>query len=181
MIESPFGPIVAGATPDGVCLVEFSDRRMLEKQSATLRRRFRCAIVPGRNGHLEQLKQELSEYFQGKLTRFRVPIVCPGSTFQRRVWDRLMHIPYGETLSYQELARKLGVPQAARAVGTANGQNRIAMVVPCHRVINKGGKLGGFGGGLWRKEWLLELERRHAANFSGASRACGGARTSRES
>jgi len=105
LLESPLGPLVAGATPDGVCLAEFSDRRMLEKQFESLRKNFRCAIVPGSHPHLEQLKQELADYFAGRLTQFRVPVISPGSPFQRRVWQQLEQIPYGETRSYQDLAR----------------------------------------------------------------------------
>jgi len=161
LIESPLGPMVVGAVPEGICLVEFSDRRMLETQFAVLRRHFRCAIVPGSHPHLDQAQRELSEYFAGRRTVFHVPLVYPGSPFQRRVWESLLRIPYGETRSYQELAADIGVPRAVRAVGRANGQNRIGILIPCHRVINKGGRLGGYGGGLWRKERLLELERQN--------------------
>jgi len=158
-LESPLGPLVAGAADDGVCLLEFSDRRMLETQFITLRRRFTCAIVPGKNAHLDQLASELERYFAGKLTEFRVPVVYPGTGFQHAVWDELRRIPYGETRSYEALARAVGAPGAQRAVGRANGQNRIAIVLPCHRVVNKDGRLGGYGGGLWRKQFLLDLER----------------------
>jgi AraC family transcriptional regulator of adaptative response/methylated-DNA-[protein]-cysteine methyltransferase len=159
-VESPLGPLVVAARPEGVCLLEFTDRRMLETQFVSLRKRFGCALVPGTHPHLEQLKDELARYFAGQLTDFRVPIVFPGSPFQEKVWGRLCRIPYGETLSYEALAREVGSPGAQRAVGRANGQNRIAIVIPCHRVVNKDGRLGGYGGGLWRKEFLLDLERR---------------------
>lgn len=158
-MESPLGPLVAGARPEGICLLEFSDRRMLETQIATLRQRFKCAVVPGTHDHLERLKDELTRYFGGSLRRFTVPLVYPGTPFQVKVWDGLCKIPYGETLSYEALADAVGAPGAQRAVGLANGRNRIAIVVPCHRVVNKSGKLGGYGGGLWRKEFLLDLER----------------------
>jgi AraC family transcriptional regulator of adaptative response/methylated-DNA-[protein]-cysteine methyltransferase len=163
-VESPLGPLVAGATQEGVCLLEFTDRRMIEAQFTTLRRRFDHAIVPGTCAHLEKLKEELAGYFAGTLTEFRVPLVYPGSPFQRKVWDGLLRIPYGETRSYEELARAIGAPGAQRAVGHANGLNRIAIVIPCHRVVNKGGRLGGYGGGLWRKQFLLDLERRVTTN-----------------
>ena len=158
-LRSPLGPLVAGATKDGVCLLEFSDRRMLEAQFATVRRRFQTPIVPGKIDHLTLLEKELAEYFAGRLTRFTVPLVYPGTPFQRRVWEGLLRIPYGETRSYEELANHVGSPGAQRAVGRANGLNRIAIVIPCHRVINKDGQLGGYGGGLRRKEFLLRLER----------------------
>ena len=159
LIESPLGPLVAGATPEGACLLEFSDRRMLEAQFDTLRQRFHCAIVPGENEHLVQLERELSEYFQGNLQTFTTPLVYPGTPFQERVWNALRRIPYGETRSYEDLGRTISLKSGWRAVGHANGQNRIAIVIPCHRVIRKGGHLGGYGGGLWRKEWLLAHEQ----------------------
>ena len=158
-LESPVGPLVAAATESAVCMLEFTDRRMLESQLATVRSRFRCALLPGRNPVLEQLERELAEYFAGKRRQFDVPISYPGTPFQERVWSALLEIPYGETVSYQELARRLGDPRAVRAVGRANGLNRIAIVIPCHRVVNADGGLGGYGGGLWRKRYLLDLEQ----------------------
>jgi AraC family transcriptional regulator of adaptative response/methylated-DNA-[protein]-cysteine methyltransferase len=159
-LESPLGPLVVGAVPAGVCLVEFTDRRMLEAQFATLRKRFTCPVLPGAHEHLERLKEELAGYFAGTRTAFTVPLVYPGTRFQVRVWNALLRIPYGETRSYKELACSVGAPGAQRAVGRANGLNRIGIVIPCHRVVNKSGALGGYGGGLWRKQFLLDLERR---------------------
>ena len=158
-VESPLGPLVAGATTKGLCLLEFTDRRMLEAQFTTIRQRFGCAVVPGKHEHLEQLQHELRRYFAGKLTEFRVPLVFPGTPFQQKVWQGLLRIPYGETCSYEDLADDIGATGAQRAVGRANGQNRIGIIIPCHRVVNKGGRLGGYGGGLWRKQFLLDLER----------------------
>ncbi len=157
-METPIGPMIAGATSEGVCLLEFSDRRMLETQFKTIRRRFKLPLVPGPHRWLSELQTELSEYFKGSRRRFDVPLDYPGTEFERRVWERLLKIPYGETRSYEDLARDLGNPRSQRAVGRANGMNRVAIVIPCHRVINKDGKLGGYGGGLWRKQRLLELE-----------------------
>lgn len=157
--ESPIGPLLAGATSEGVCLLEFTDRRMLEVQFGTLRRRFRTAIVPGENEHIRNLKKELREYFEGKRMKFSAKLVCPGTPFQEQVWNELLKIPYGSTVSYEDVAHRVGSPKAIRAVGTANGMNRIAIVIPCHRVVNKSGALGGYGGGLWRKKMLLALEQ----------------------
>ena len=157
--ESPMGPLVTAATDQGICLLEFTDRRMLEAQFETLRKLFSCAIVPGENEHITQLREELAAYFKGALRQFSVPLVYPGSQFQIRVWNELLQIPYGETCSYEELANRIGSPSGQRAVGHANGLNRIAIVIPCHRVVNKDGKLGGYGGGLWRKQHLLDLEK----------------------
>ena len=158
-IESPMGPLVAAANKDGICLLEFSDRRMLDAQFATLRKLFKSPIVPGENKHIIQLKKELEKYFAGTLKEFVTPIIFPGTDFQQKVWSELIKIPHGKTLSYEELAKKVGVPKGQRAVGHANGLNRIAIVIPCHRVVNKNGNLGGYGGGIWRKQRLLELER----------------------
>lgn len=161
-VESPLGPLIAGATEKKLVLLEFSDRRMLDAQFVTLRRIFKRPIVPGDNAVLGQLRRQLAEYFEGRLKKFTVPLEFPGSEFQRRAWQALLKIPYGRTMSYEELADQIGSPGAQRAVGHANGLNRIGIVIPCHRVVNKNGKLGGYGGGLWRKQALLELERRDA-------------------
>jgi AraC family transcriptional regulator of adaptative response/methylated-DNA-[protein]-cysteine methyltransferase len=156
---TPLGPMLAAATDDGVCLLEFHDRRMLETQIKRMRAHLRCEIAPGRNDHLENMEDELTMYFGGKLEQFTVPLVLAGTEFQEAVWNRLLGIPYGETLSYEKLARDIGRPGAQRAVGRANGDNRLAIVVPCHRVIRSDGTLCGYGGGLWRKQHLLDLER----------------------
>jgi AraC family transcriptional regulator of adaptative response/methylated-DNA-[protein]-cysteine methyltransferase len=157
-VESPIGPLALGATAQGVCLLEFGDRDSLEAQVARLRKRLGGAVVPGDNAHLERLRAELEAYFEGRLRRFSVPLVMPGTPFQERVWRALSDIPYGETRSYEDVAVAVGSPAAVRAVGLANGRNPVAIVVPCHRVVRKGGQLGGYGGGLWRKQRLLELE-----------------------
>ena len=158
-IESPMGPLVAAATEKGICLLEFSDRRMLDAQFTTLRKLFKSPVVPGENKHINLLKKELKKYFDGTLKEFTVPIIYPGSQFQQKVWNELLKIPHGKTVSYEEIAKKAGTPKAQRAVGHANGLNRIAIVIPCHRVVNKNGNLGGYGGGLWRKLRLLEIEK----------------------
>ena len=160
-LPSPLGPLVAGATAEGVCLLEFSDRPMLETQLATLRKLFDSPAVPGMNDHLRQLSSELDEYFAGSRCAFSVRLAYPGTSFQQRVWDELLRIPYGQTRSYEELAHAVGVVGGQRPVGRANGQNRIAVVIPCHRVVRKNGQLGGYGGGLRRKQFLLELERKN--------------------
>jgi AraC family transcriptional regulator, regulatory protein of adaptative response / methylated-DNA-[protein]-cysteine methyltransferase len=158
-IETPLGPLIAGATEHKLVLLEFTERRMLDAQFASLRRHFKRPVVPGSNPVLDRIRTELSRYFAGELQKFTVPLDFPGSKFQQRVWSELLKIPYGKTVSYGDLAEKIGSSQAQRAVGHTNGLNRIAIVIPCHRVINKNGKLGGYGGGIWRKQALLELER----------------------
>jgi AraC family transcriptional regulator of adaptative response/methylated-DNA-[protein]-cysteine methyltransferase len=158
-IDTPLGPIIAGAADAGIVLLEFTDRRMLEAQLATLRRRFKAALAPASHPHLDTLKRQLEEFFAGTRRTFSVPVSAPGTPFEERVWRALCAIPPGETRSYEDIARAVGSPAAVRAVGRANGMNRIAIVIPCHRVVNKNGELGGYGGGLWRKRRLLQLER----------------------
>jgi len=167
-METALGPMVAGAAASGICLLEFTDRRMLEAQFDRIRRRFAMPIIPGDSDSLRQLKAELDEYFAGMRQKFSVPLTYPGTDFEQKVWNKLLEIPYGETRSYQDLARTLEQPGASRAVGRANGMNRIAILIPCHRVVNQNGDLGGYGGGLWRKRILLELERTGKLDGSGS-------------
>ncbi len=158
-LRTPLGPMIAAATSKGVCLLEFTDRRMLEKQLVIVRRRLGVSLVPGNDDSLKQLQREVLEYFEGRRRSFDVAVHAPGTPFQERVWAELRRIPYGETRSYADIARAVGNPGAVRAVGHANGMNRIAILLPCHRVVNSSGELGGYGGGLWRKTRLLDLER----------------------
>jgi AraC family transcriptional regulator of adaptative response/methylated-DNA-[protein]-cysteine methyltransferase len=159
-MRTPLGPMVAGATEAGICLLEFTDRGMLESQLDSVKGLFDMALVPGTNGHLEKLQEELTSYFAGTLRQFTVPLVVAGTDFQERVWGELRRIPYGQTRSYEEIAAAVGAPKAVRAVGRTNGLNRIAIVIPCHRVVSKNGELCGYGGGLWRKKFMLDLEHR---------------------
>jgi AraC family transcriptional regulator of adaptative response/methylated-DNA-[protein]-cysteine methyltransferase len=170
-IDTPFGPMIAGATDAGVCLLEFTDRRMLEAQLKRLSGLLKQPMVPGEHPHLTQLRDELTRYFAGTLATFTVPLVYRGTRFEERVWRELTRIPYGETISYAQLADRIGAPNGQRAVGRANGMNRIAIVIPCHRVVNADGKLGGYGGGLWRKNWLLQLEKKESGIRNQASAA----------
>ena len=156
---TPLGPMIAGATDDGLCLLEFSDRRMLEAQLRRVGKLLPGPFTPGHNAMLDRIERELAQYFAGELRDFTVPLVVLGSEFQQRVWKGLRQIPYGQTRSYGQQAAAIGRPEAVRAVARANGDNRIAIVIPCHRVIGADGKLTGYGGGLWRKRWLLRLEQ----------------------
>jgi AraC family transcriptional regulator of adaptative response/methylated-DNA-[protein]-cysteine methyltransferase len=162
LIPSPLGPLLAAATEDGLCMLEFADREKLPKQAADLTRFYRRPVVPGRNQHIDRIARELDEYFAGERQQFDVPLDLKGTEFQEKVWKELVNIPFGETISYEELATRIGKPTAQRAVGLANGRNRIPIVVPCHRVIQKNGQLRGYGGGLWRKQFLLDLELKAA-------------------
>lgn len=153
------GPMFACATQKGLCLLEFTDRRMLEREFKDLCKRLDAVILPGENSILNQVQEEIHEYMDGKRSEFTIPLHTPGTEFQNSVWELLKGIPYGETRSYQEQANLLGNPKAARAVANANGMNRIAIIIPCHRVIGSNGELTGYAGGLGRKKWLLELEK----------------------
>jgi AraC family transcriptional regulator of adaptative response/methylated-DNA-[protein]-cysteine methyltransferase len=144
----------------GVCLLEFTDRPMLETQLRRLHRRLNATSLPGDSPFFAQLDQQLRAYFLGQRTEFDIPLVTPGTDFQQQVWSALRKIPFGITRSYAELAQGIGQPTAVRAVARANGDNRIAILIPCHRVIGADGKLTGYGGGLWRKQRLLDVERR---------------------
>lgn len=160
-LTTPMGPLLAGANEKGLCLLEFADNDRWVWQLEKLQKDFAMPVLPGDNKHLQTIKTEIDEYFSGSLRTFSGPFVLSGTPFQVRVWQALQKIPYGETRSYQDIAATIGDANAVRAVGTANGRNRMAIVIPCHRVINKNGKLGGYGGGLHRKEFLLEHERRY--------------------
>ena len=158
-MTTPLGPMVAGSVDDALCLLEFADRRMIETQIVRLQSRLECVFVPGTSTLLAELAGELEAYFRGGLTEFSVPLRTPGTEFQRVVWSRLRAIPSGTTRTYGEVAAEIGRPTAVRAVARANGDNRIAILIPCHRVVGSDGKLTGYGGGLWRKQRLLEIEQ----------------------
>lgn len=160
-IETPLGTMYACATEQGVCLLEFTDRKMLETEFKFLAKSLNGIIVQGENKHFKILEGQLQEYFKGHRKTFTVPLHTPGSTFQQTVWNALIKIPYGKTKSYKEQAESIHKPNAVRAVANANGLNKISILIPCHRVIGSDGKLTGYGGGIWRKKWLLDLERRH--------------------
>lgn len=157
-LTTPLGPMWICATDKGICLLEFVDRKNIEVQFEDLQKRLNAKIIVGENDHIIQAKKELSEYFNKARTSFEVSLDTPSTTFRQNVWRALLKIPYGKTCSYGVLAKALGKPNAVRAVGTANGHNRVAILIPCHRVIGADGSLTGYAGGLERKRWLLELE-----------------------
>ena len=161
-IPTPLGPMLAGATHQGICLLEFTDRRMLETQISRLRKNLKAELLPGESPFFEPLKKELEEYFDGKRKEFSIPLVIPGSEFQQKVWQVLQEIPYGKTRSYKDQAIAVGNLKAIRAVATANGDNRMAILIPCHRVIGSDGQMTGYGGGIWRKQWMIEMERKNS-------------------
>jgi AraC family transcriptional regulator of adaptative response/methylated-DNA-[protein]-cysteine methyltransferase len=158
-IDTPLGAMLAVADDEGLRLLDFVDRKGLERAIGSLRARTNAVIAPGDNPHLQAVSRELGEYFDGTLTKFSVPVSPGGSPFDRSVWSNLVKIPYGRTWSYADLAKRTGDPKAVRAVAQANGRNYIAIVIPCHRVIRSDGSLSGYGGGVWRKKRLIELEQ----------------------
>jgi AraC family transcriptional regulator of adaptative response/methylated-DNA-[protein]-cysteine methyltransferase len=160
-LETPVGPMFACGTEKGICLFDFTDRRMLETEFKEITKYFDAVILPGENKHIALLKKEIDEYFEGKRKNFTVPLDAPGTEFQKSVWNVLMKIPYGQTISYKDQATILKKPEAVRAVANANGHNRISILIPCHRVIGEDGSLTGYGGGLWRKKWLLDFEKKN--------------------
>jgi methylated-DNA-[protein]-cysteine S-methyltransferase len=153
-MDSPLGRLLLAGNDDGLQLIGFPEGKMViqpEPDWIESRKIFHAAI------------RQLRAYFAGELHEFDLPLAPEGTPFQRSVWSKLREIPYGETISYGELATRVGNPKASRAVGMANGRNPLPIVVPCHRVIGSSGKLTGFGGGLPAKQLLLELERKQGA------------------
>jgi len=161
-IETPLGEMVAGATEEGVCLLEFSDRRMLPTEYKDLIKLLKTTLEEGENKHLKTLRKQLKDYFDGKRKEFTIALVAPGTVFQQLVWNELQTIQFGATRTYQEQAIALKRPDSVRAVANANGMNRISIIIPCHRVIGSDGHLTGYGGGLKRKKWLLDHEKKYS-------------------
>jgi AraC family transcriptional regulator, regulatory protein of adaptative response / methylated-DNA-[protein]-cysteine methyltransferase len=171
ILETPLGEMVAasvrmaagettGPPAESLCVLEFHERKTLPNERRELEQLFGCTWPDAGplQGVLKETAKQVARYFEGKLKEFTIPLYIPGTPFQCQVWNELRRIPYGQTISYVELASRVKTPRGTRAVGQANGKNRICLMVPCHRVIDASGKLGGYGGGLWRKQRLLELE-----------------------
>ncbi len=162
-IPSPLGPILLGATETGICLLEFVDCRMPDPKFHGLEKLLGATILPGKNDHSHQAGEQLDEYFAGARQIFSVPLDLSGTAFQQSAWQALHRIPYGTTTSYQEQAKWVSDINAVRAVAAANGKNRVSIIVPCHRIIGKDGQLRGYAGGVERKRWLLNHERKHGS------------------
>ncbi|WP_027378521.1 methylated-DNA--[protein]-cysteine S-methyltransferase [Chryseobacterium daeguense] len=158
-IQTPLGEMIACAVDDGICLLEFTDRKNFEKQLGSLSKSLNAEIIEKEHQHFIQLEEELKEYFEGKRQKFEIPLFITGTEFQQKVWKLLREIPMGEIRTYRQQSERLGNLKAIRAVGTANGINKIAILIPCHRVIGSNGDLVGYAGGIWRKQKLLELEK----------------------
>jgi AraC family transcriptional regulator, regulatory protein of adaptative response / methylated-DNA-[protein]-cysteine methyltransferase len=158
-LDTMLGPMIAIADEDCLYLLEFVDRRGLEREIERLRQKTKSAIIPGITAPIQLIETELKSYFKGQLIVFKTPLCLLGSSFQKRVLEELKKIPHGETRSYADIAQTIGKPSAYRAVAQANGANQLALIIPCHRVINKNGDMGGYAGGLVRKKWLLNHEK----------------------
>ena len=157
-IDSPVGTLNVAATEDGICWLDFADKPTAEKRLESFAKKLNASITQDNNLHINELETQLKEYFDGKRKEFTVKLFIEGTSFQKDVWAALQEIPYGATRSYKEQSIAIGMPKAVRAVANANGMNPISIVIPCHRVIGSNGQLTGYGGGLWRKKILLEIE-----------------------
>ncbi len=153
-----FAELIAVASYKGLCLLEYSDTGRVERQLALLKKYHTASLAVGNSPFFALVYQQLHAYFSGTLTHFTVPLDIRGTAFQMQAWDALLTIPYGETRSYQQQAEAINNPKAVRAVANANRNNRVSIIIPCHRVIGKNGTMTGYGGGIWRKEYLLNLE-----------------------
>src|SRR5262245_22235411 len=166
IIDTPVGSMTAIASERGLVLFEFSGPRRLPGQLARVHALFGETPEFGEHAFLSQTRAELNEYFAGRREEFTIPLVVKGTPFQESVWHELLQIPFGNTTSYDQVAKRIGRPAAARAVGRANGDNRIAIIIPCHRVIGSNGSLTGYGGGESNKRWLLDHEQREPIQMS---------------
>jgi len=158
-LDTPLGPMLAISDEHELYLLEFVERRGLEREIENLRFKTKSVIIQARTEPINSIEKELKEYFEGGLKQFKTPIHLLGTPFQKLVWQELMRIPYGTTSSYATLANSIGKPPAFRAVANANGKNQLAIIIPCHRIINSNGDLGGYSGGIARKQWLIDHEK----------------------
>ncbi len=163
-IETPLGPMIALADERALYFLGFMDSKNLDRDINRLCRLAKATMMSGMTDPLISIQTELQRYFEGNLTVFQTPLFIIGSSFQKNAWEALIAIPYGESQSYVKQATSIGHHSAYRAVANANGVNRISIVIPCHRIINHNGKLGGYGGGLHRKKWLLDHEKTYSFN-----------------
>lgn len=161
-IDTHLGAMLAIADDKALYLLEFVNRRGLEREIERLRMRTKLPIIPGKTDPIISIEQELGAYFKGELKEFKTQLFLLGSPFQKMVWQELIKIPFGQTRSYVDIAHAINNPKAYRAVAQANGANQLSIIIPCHRIINANGDVGGYGGGVARKEWLLNHEKQIA-------------------
>ncbi len=163
-LYTPLGPMIAIANEEGLYLLEFIERRGLKNEIELLQQKTQASIISGITPPIRSIEKELCQYFKGLLTQFETPLFFHGTPFQRKVWEALMKIPFGRTCSYTDVAQAISHPTSYRAVARANGTNQLAIVIPCHRVINSDGSLSGYAGGVLKKKWLIEHEKNKKTN-----------------
>jgi len=164
-INTPIGKMIAGATAKGICLLEFDEPKRLEKHRKHFLKVRNSELISGESIYFEELGKQISAYFDKKIFQFSIPLDLIGSNFQIEVWNELLKIPFGQTRTYKQQAIAVGNVKSIRAVASANGDNAVSILVPCHRVIGSDGSLTGYGGKIWRKQFLLELESNQASLF----------------
>ena len=160
-IASPIGSLIACASEKGICFLGFVGQKHLERNFKLIQKHFKAIILPVSNKHIKTLEKQLDEYFQSTRQNFDVSLDIIGTEFQQKVWQALVKIPYGETSTYKQQAISINKLKAIRAVASANGANKISIIIPCHRIIGSDGSLTGYAGGLHRKKWLLDFEHNH--------------------
>ncbi len=166
-LETPVGAILVAGDDDALYLLNFIDQTSMIRKTALVQKKLQANLELGSSRSVDMAKREIQEYFAGKRRAFETPLALQGTVFQNLVWETLRGIPFGETLSYTDLARKIDKPSAFRAVAQANAQNPLAIIVPCHRVINADGELGGYSAGQERKSWLLAFEKTRRGDITG--------------
>lgn len=162
IISTILGDMIAIGDDHYIYLLEFINETKSQNKIEKFRQKLNAILMPGTTNPINSIKNELNAYFDGKLKIFKTPIILIGSPFQKLAWEQLIQIPYGQNQSYAQQASTIGKPDSYRAIANANGANKIVIVIPCHRIINSDGKLGGYSYGIERKRWLIEHER----NFS---------------
>ncbi|WP_341795084.1 methylated-DNA--[protein]-cysteine S-methyltransferase [Rickettsia endosymbiont of Rhinocyllus conicus] len=163
-LDTPLGSMLAISDEEKLYLLDFAESKGLERKIKMLKVKTKLSVIDGNTKPISSVEKELKSYFDGNLQKFNTSLRLVGSEFQKLVWEKLMNVPYGETRSYFTQAKAVGKETAYRAVANANGANRFAIIIPCHRIINNNGELGGYGSGLHRKKWLIEHERKFTRN-----------------
>jgi len=161
LLDTPLGSMLAIANEQALYVLDFVDQHNLERTIEQLKVKTKSNIIPGRTCHIDSIEQKLALYFTGRLKEFKTPVHLAGSSFQHNVWNSLLTVPYGTTISYAQEACMIGKPSAHRAVANANGANQLIIIIPCHRIIRSDGNLGGYGAGIARKQWLLNHEKKN--------------------
>ncbi len=158
--KTTIGELIIGSFEGEICILDFRYRKMRNRVDNRIKKGLKADFIEQEDKIIQETKTQVDEYLQGKINKFTIPILMVGSDFQKRVWKALLSVPYGKTVSYLELAKKIGNPKGIRAVANANGANAISLIIPCHRIIASDGRIGGYGGGLSAKKTLLEIERK---------------------